>query len=258
MFDSADDPIQSRNDAFTLDLKAARPQRVVVSDHDLHATTFLAKPTEATPPAVRAYRGVFDRRRNCWGMQAWKPEQALHTERLVLEPLSARHAPAFLAYNERNRKHLAQWEPLRDDGFYTLARQEAAIARCEADAQRDLCRRFVAFESGHEQIIANVNLWNIRRGNIHAAIIGYSVDERRQGRGYATEAAAAVVRYAFDVLNLHRLETSYQPENTPSGRVLRKLGFVVEGYARDYLLLGGAWSDAILVALINPSWREPG
>jgi len=71
------------------------------------------------------------------------------------------------------------------------------------------------------------------------------------------EAAGAVVTYAFETLRLHRLETSYQPTNERSGRVLRKLGFVVEGYARDYLFLNGAWRDGILAARINPDAPRP-
>jgi ribosomal-protein-alanine N-acetyltransferase len=179
----------------------------------------------------------------------------LHTERLTLEPLAQRHAAAFLAYHERNRMHLQPWEPARDGAFYTLETQQADILVSEADAERGSCVRFVAFAHGSPEIVASVNLWNIRRGSIHSAIIGYSVDGLSEGRGYATEAAGAVVRYAFDTLNLHRLETSYQPVNERSGRVLRKLGFVVEGYARDYLLLNGAWRDGILVSLTNPNWR---
>jgi ribosomal-protein-alanine N-acetyltransferase len=179
----------------------------------------------------------------------------LTTERLTLEPLSERHAAAFLAYHERNRAHLKQWEPARPESFYTLETQQSETLACEADAQRGVLERFVAFADGGADIVASINLWNIRRGSIHAAIIGYSVDARYEGQGYATEAAGAVVRYAFEELNLHRLETSYQPANERSGRVLRKLGFVVEGYARDYLFLNGAWRDGILVSLTNPDWR---
>jgi ribosomal-protein-alanine N-acetyltransferase len=115
--------------------------------------------------------------------------------------------------------------------------------------------RFVGIERETSTIGASVNLSNIRRGVNQSAIIGYSVDEASQGRGYATACAGAVVRYAFDVLNLHRLETSYNPINAPSGRVLRKLGFVVEGYARDYLRINGNWNDAILVGRTNGAWQ---
>lgn len=179
----------------------------------------------------------------------------LRTERLVLEPLSEPHAPALLAYNVRNREHLMPWEPARGDSFYTLPGQREVIARDIAAEQGGACAHFLAFERAQREVVACVNLHNIRRRVLQAAVIGYSVDAQCQGRGYATEAAGAVVRYAFDVLNLHRLETSYQPNNERSGRVLQKLGFVREGYAREYLLIDGAWRDAILVSLTNTSWQ---
>jgi RimJ/RimL family protein N-acetyltransferase len=124
----------------------------------------------------------------------------LRTERLRLEPLSEDHAAAFLAYHERNRAHLQLWEPARDESFYPLETQQAQIRASEEDAHRGSCARFVAFVDDNAEIIASVNLWNIRRGVIHCAIVGYSVDARYVGRGYATESAGAVVRYAFDAV----------------------------------------------------------
>ena len=46
---------------------------------------------------------------------------------------------------------------------------------------------------------------------------------------------------------------NYMPINERSGRLLRSLGFQVEGYARDYLYVGGAWRDHVLTALTNPN-----
>jgi ribosomal-protein-alanine N-acetyltransferase len=180
----------------------------------------------------------------------------IETDRLTVESFRAEYAPAVLAYYVRNRRHLEQWEPAREEAFYTLVGQELRIAQAVAEKEAGVAASFAAFEHGSEEITAIVNLSNIRRGVIHAGIIGYSVDAEKQGRGYATEAAGAVVRYAFDALNLHRLETSYHPANQRSGRVLRKLGFGVEGYARDHLFINGAWQDSILVSLINSSWRS--
>ena len=50
---------------------------------------------------------------------------------------------------------------------------------------------------------------------------------------------------------------NYIPHNERSGRLLRRLGFMVEGYARDYLFINGAWRDHILTALTNPNPRPP-
>ena len=181
--------------------------------------------------------------------------EEIKTERLNVQALEMRHAEAMLEYYERNREHLKRWEPDRTEEFYTIAFQRSLVERAREEEEKGVGARFVAFENGGDEIVAAVNLSNVRRGVIHAGVIGYSVDEKRQGRGYATEAAGAVVRYAFETLNLHRIETSYQPENTASGRVLRRLGFAVQGYARDYLFINGAWRDGILVDLVNPNWR---
>lgn len=185
-----------------------------------------------------------------------KPEN-LKTERLRLELMAPEHASELLAFQERNRAHLEPWEPKRDDAYFTPAYQLAEIERAEESARNRSAFRFVAFEHNRAEVIATVNLWNIRRGVIQAAILGYAVDVSYQGRGLATEAAGAVIRYAFDVLKLHRLETGYQPTNERSARVLRKLGFAIEGYARDHLLIDGAWRDSILVSLTNAAW-QPG
>ena len=64
-----------------------------------------------------------------------------------------------------------------------------------------------------------------------------------------------IIAFAFGPLNLHRIRACYLPTNARSGAVLRRLGFVVEGYARDYLLIDGRWQDQILTSLINPDWQ---
>ena len=177
----------------------------------------------------------------------------LENERIVLESLDARHAEALLAYHDRNRAHLEPWEPARDPDFYELSYHRETIRISLANAAIGASERFVAVERATAQVVANVNLWNIRRGVVQAAVLGYSVDARAQGHGYATTCARAVVDHAFGTLGLHRIETSYNPINAASGRVLRKIGFSVEGYARDYLFIDGAWRDAILVGLVNPT-----
>ena len=86
-----------------------------------------------------------------------------------------------------------------------------------------------------------------------AAWLGYNLDESEQGKGYMTEALTASIAYVFRVINVHRLNASYIPSNVKSARILRKLGFVVEGYARDFLFIDGKWRDHILAGIVNPS-----
>lgn len=110
-------------------------------------------------------------------------------------------------------------------------------------------------EGGGSEVIGYANLSNIIRGAFHACYLGYGLAQERQGKGLMTESLRMVIEYAWNDLLLHRIMANYLPENERSARVLARLGFSIEGYARDYLFIGGAWRDHVLSALINPQWR---
>ena len=58
----------------------------------------------------------------------------------------------------------------------------------------------------------------------------------------------------FREQHLHRISANYLPHNTRSAGVLKRLGFTVDGYARDYLRIDGRWQDHILTSLVDPDW----
>jgi ribosomal-protein-alanine N-acetyltransferase len=177
----------------------------------------------------------------------------IETERLLITPVGPEHAAVQLAYYKRNQAHLAPWEPLWPSDFLTLAYWESAGRRAIDDAREDWAHRCIAFPRGDfSRMVASVNLNNVVRGVFAAAHLGYSVDAQEQGRGIGGEAVSAVVQYAFEHLRLHRIMANYQPTNERSARLLRRLGFVPEGYARDYLYIAGAWRDHVLTAKSNP------
>jgi ribosomal-protein-alanine N-acetyltransferase len=86
------------------------------------------------------------------------------------------------------------------------------------------------------------------------AVHAYAADLARPawGHGYATEAAAAVLGFAFDRLDLHRLAATCDPGNEGSRRVLEKAGLSYEGHLRDCLHIRGEWRDRLLFAAIRP------
>ena len=69
------------------------------------------------------------------------------------------------------------------------------------------------------------------------------------------EALRATNRYMFDELKLHRIAANYRPENIRSGKLLAKLGFRIEGFAKDYLYIDGAWRDHVLTSATNAGFR---
>jgi ribosomal-protein-alanine N-acetyltransferase len=82
-------------------------------------------------------------------------------------------------------------------------------------------------------------------------VLGYQIDRECEGRGLMSEALRAAIRYMFEDQKLHRIAANYRPENVRSGRLLAKLGFRIEGFAKDYLFIDGAWRDHILTSRVN-------
>jgi ribosomal-protein-alanine N-acetyltransferase len=183
----------------------------------------------------------------------------LRTERTTLRLAESDEAHLVVDYLERNRPHLARWEPDPPHGFYTEAywRERLAQLRREEDEGRQA--RFHLFEKSAPvpRIVGTVGLSNIVRGAFHCAHLGFGLDASLEGRGLMREALEAVIAQAFGPMNLHRLEANHQPHNLRSAGLLRRLGFAPTGFARDYLLIAGTWRDHVQTALLNPRWRDP-
>jgi [ribosomal protein S5]-alanine N-acetyltransferase len=183
----------------------------------------------------------------------------LETERLVLTIPEPASAARLLAYAVDNRAHLDPWEPPRPGGYYTEAFWARRLEKSHDESARDVSLRLCVLRKSDPEgpILGHANLSNFVRNAFQACHLGYSVDRRAQGKGIMFEALAAVIAHAFGPLGMHRVMANYVPTNERSGKLLRRLGFVVEGYARDYLFIGGAWRDHVLTALTNPAPTPP-
>lgn len=85
--------------------------------------------------------------------------------------------------------------------------------------------------------------------------IGWVLHPRYHRQGYTTEAAAALLRYGFETLGLHRVIATCQPENTPSWRVMEKLGMRREAHFRRCLYRDDeTWWDEYFYALLEDEW----
>jgi ribosomal-protein-alanine N-acetyltransferase len=124
----------------------------------------------------------------------------------------------------------------------TLAEAQGLLERLERrHADRDTVRWAIELVE-HGEMIGTVGLLRFDFEHRHAEV-GYEIGRRWWGRGLAPEAAAAVIRYGFSVLGLHRIEAGVLPGNDASVRVLRKLGFLEEGTRRDYLHVKGRFQS---------------
>jgi RimJ/RimL family protein N-acetyltransferase len=84
--------------------------------------------------------------------------------------------------------------------------------------------------------------------------IGFTFDPARQGNGYATEAARAVLRLAFEDFGLHRVIGRAEPRNSASTRVLEKLGMRKEAHLVENEWVKGEWQSEVVYALLDREW----
>lgn len=181
----------------------------------------------------------------------------IETEHLVLRLPTLTDASHLLRFYTENRDHLKPWWPTWSPEFFTLRHQEELIARAQREFDQGDSVRLCGFDRLRpDRMVVIVNFNQIVRGVAHFAYLGYAIDREEEGRGRMMEALSAAIRYMFEEQNLHRIMANYIPHNRRSGAVLKRLGFNVEGYARDYLRIDGEWQDHILTSLTNPGWKQ--
>ncbi|GAA2127732.1 ribosomal protein S5-alanine N-acetyltransferase [Arthrobacter humicola] len=153
---------------------------------------------------------------------------------------AGRMAEAYL----RNREHLAPWEPVRAEEFFTADGQAASIES-----------KLGLFIAGSEvpwvlvdgsRIVGVMNLSGIVRGPFLSAHLGYWVDKDMTGQGIGSAAVEFAVGAALTELGLHRLQAATLPHNAASQRILKRAGFEEIGLAPRYLRIAGAWQDHVL------------
>ncbi len=179
------------------------------------------------------------------------PQPLVRGDGLYLRPAVAADYSAWARLREQSRAFLTPWEPtwLSDDLTRTAFRRR--LRRQAEEIAGDESFAFLIFDSTSDELLGGLTLGGIRRGVAQAATLGYWMGAPHAGKGRMTRAVAAVVRFGFDSLRLHRIEAACIPDNAPSIALLERNGFEREGFARAYLKINDAWRDHILLALLE-------
>ncbi|MDQ0770639.1 ribosomal-protein-alanine N-acetyltransferase [Pseudarthrobacter defluvii] len=160
---------------------------------------------------------------------------------IVLRPVLRSDAGPLARAFQANRSHLAPWEPVRNEEFYTVEGQRQVIERRRAELEAGTSLPLVL--AGREDIVGLLTLNSIVRGAFQNAHVRYWISREVQGAGVMTAAVAAAVDLAGNGLCLHRLEAATLLHNKASQRVLEKNGFEAYGTAAAYLRIAGRWQD---------------
>ena len=156
-----------------------------------------------------------------------------------------------------SRTFLTPWEPTWSADELTRNAYRRRLRRYGRDARDGYGYAFFIFHAETDALTGGLTLSNVRRGVTQSCALGYWMGKSHAGRGYMSDAVAAILRFVFEDLGLHRLEAACLPNNEPSKAVLQRIGFVEEGLARQYLKINGAWQDHLLFALLASDQRRP-
>ena len=178
----------------------------------------------------------------------------LRSKRLILRQPVVEDAPAIAAYYRDDEAHMREFTPappaMREAAFWETYIPQM---RDEFDAGHT-CKTFL-YELDDRTVFGGATLSHIIRGYFQACYLGYNIDAAHEGRGLMREALQALIAFAFDDLNLHRIMANYMPRNQRSAALLERLGFVIEGKAKEYLRINEVWEEHVLTSLTNQAWR---
>jgi ribosomal-protein-alanine N-acetyltransferase len=185
------------------------------------------------------------------------PRDRLQDAGTAIRPLESSDLPALVEARIRNRAFLTEWEPTRDESFFTPAGQARELALDDAAWRTATGFPFAILDAGEgDRLIGRVALANVVRGVWQNATLGYWVSEDAGSQGHATAAVRLALRFAFEVAGLHRVQPAIMPRNVRSKRVVEKCGFRHEGVALRYLKINGVWEDHDIYALTVEDWRD--
>jgi ribosomal-protein-alanine N-acetyltransferase len=177
------------------------------------------------------------------------PTPTLHTARLRLRPFDDADASDLYALHSSTHV-LRYWDaPPWDD----RARAELFISACRRMEEEGTGARVAVDRVGDGAFIGWCALTRWNR-DYRSASLGYCFDAAAWGRGYATEAARGLLQWAFDTLDLNRIQVETDTRNVASACVLEKLGFMREGTLREDCVVNGEVSDSWVYGLIRREW----
>ena len=181
------------------------------------------------------------------------PRSLLQTERLRLEPARADHAGAIWNAIERSLPELKRWMSWAS----TTTPQRAAefMQRAQAGWLDWTNWEWVIVFEGDAAGTIGLNRYDAMWRTCN---LGYWIRSDLAGRGFATEAGRAVVHFAFDEVELNRVELVADTANVASQRVAEKLGFQFEGTKREGTFVDGRGVDVHLYGLVASDPRPGG
>lgn len=176
---------------------------------------------------------------------------SLRTERLRLRPFTAADGDDIYGL-QSDPVVLQYWDSPPWTDRASIAR---FLNRSEQMAEEGTGARVVIERESDGAFVGWVTFtqWN---ATYRSACLGYCLTQQSWGNGYATEAATAMLQWAFESFDLNRVESEVDTRNPASARVLEELGFILEGTLRENCIVSGDISDSWVYGLLRRDWEQ--
>jgi ribosomal-protein-alanine N-acetyltransferase len=161
---------------------------------------------------------------------------------LTLRVLDERHVDEIYNFYYNNRDYFDPYEMDKPANFYT---KEFVTSLVKAEFQEFLHQkhiRYYLYASDFNEIIGCVSFSDIKKG-MCSCIIGYKIAEKYAGYGLGKRMVSMAIKAIMADYGMHRIEAYIHPENVRSLRLCESLGFISEGIAHAYAMIGGQWLD---------------
>ena len=179
----------------------------------------------------------------------------IDTERMVLRPPMHVDFRPWSDLRRQSAEFLQPWEPSWSADHLTRKGFVNRVYWANRSISQGTAVPLFLIRREGNRVIGAITLDNIRRGPSQAGTIGYWIGAEFSRQGYMQEALTALVHYAFEVLDLSRLESACLPENAASRALLEKCGYKYEGVAQSYLQINGRWRNHVLYANLRSDRR---
>ncbi|WP_375491856.1 GNAT family N-acetyltransferase [uncultured Jatrophihabitans sp.] len=168
----------------------------------------------------------------------------------MLRPPRLRDARSWSEIRLRNEQWLKPWEPTAGDSWAernSVSAWASLNSALRTSGRRGTMLPFMVLYGG--RLVGQLNVSNVVHGALRSCTVGYWIDDAVAGRGITPTALAVAIDHCFGVVGLHRVEVDIRPENTPSLRVVQKLGLRREGFYQRFLDIDGEWRDHVAFAV---------
>lgn len=179
----------------------------------------------------------------------------LQTDRMVLRPPMHGDFRAWTSLRADSADFLQKWEPVWSKDHLSRKSFTNRVYWAQRSISNGNAVPLFLVRREDDALLGAITLDNIRRGPAQAGTTGYWIGAPFARQGYMKEAIEAVVHYAFQTLDISRMEAGCLPENTPSRRLLEKCGYKYEGVAQSYLQINGRWRNHVLYANLRHDRR---